>query len=317
MNSQTNQVLEVISVVKEYGKIKAVDNLSFHINKGEIFALLGPNGAGKTTTVRMLMNIIKPDFGKILYSLDKSKDGFPSTEMLGYLPEERGLYQDIKILKTLIFMGIVRGMNKVAAKNEAEKWLERFELSDRKNEKLNTLSKGNQQKVQLISAIIHKPKFLILDEPFSGFDPINQESVMKIMTEMKNEGTTILLSAHQMHLVEKIANRVLLIDKGKLVAYGTVEEIKKEFSLDEKIFIQFDRTPVLSDFANDESVESVNIINDNELVIYLKNKASISRLLNKASSLYNIHKVKTEDISLHEIFLKKLTDASEEKIEKK
>jgi len=315
LNIQTRKVLEVRSVVKEYAKVKAVDNLSYHINMGEIFALLGPNGAGKTTTVRMLMNIIKPDSGEVLYSLENMQDGFPGTDMLGYLPEERGLYQDVKILKTLIFMGIVRGMNKATAKNEAEKWLERFELSDRKNEKLNTLSKGNQQKVQLISALLHKPKFLILDEPFSGFDPINQEAVMEIMTEMKNEGTTILLSAHQMHLVEKIANRVLLINKGKSVAYGTVEEIKKEFSVDEKIIIQFDQAPVLSDFQNDDSVESVHRTNNNELVIYLKNKTSLSRLLSKASTLYTINKVKTEDVSLHEIFLKKLSSTSEEKIE--
>ncbi|KAF0151113.1 MAG: ABC-2 type transport system ATP-binding protein [Ignavibacteria bacterium] len=314
MYFQSNKVLEVKAIGKEYGKIKAVNGLSFHINKREIFALLGPNGAGKTTTVRMLMNIIKPDTGEIKYFLENSQEEFPKTELLGYLPEERGLYQDVKILKTLVFMGIVRGMDKTHAKKEAEMWLERFELSDRKNEKLNTLSKGNQQKVQLISAILHKPKFLILDEPFSGFDPINQEAVIEIMTDMKNDGTTILLSAHQMHLVEKIADRVLLMNSGASVAYGTVEELKRDVAVDEKIIIHFSDVPLLSVFENDDTVESVKQLSKNEIVIYLKNKESLSATLNKASSLYNITKVKTEDISLHEIFLKKLGVTAEQKL---
>lgn len=300
-------ILKVQAILKQFGKLNAVDRLSFDINKGEIFALLGPNGAGKTTTVRMLMGIIKPDVGSIEYFLQPGNSPTnPLPSQLGYLPEERGLYQDIPVIRTLEYMGIIRRMNKYDARKAAEFWLDKLELSDRKNEKLSTLSKGNQQKIQFISSILHRPDFAVLDEPFSGFDPVNQETFMMIIKELRSEGTTILLSAHQMHLVEKVADRVLLLSKGKSIASGTVNEIKKEYSAGNILIINFDETPDISFFNHDDAVEKAELINSNEIRIYLKQNKSLSGLLSKAASDYTITSVRTEQISLHEIFIDKI-----------
>jgi ABC-2 type transport system ATP-binding protein len=301
-------ILKVDSILKQFGKITAVNNLSFNINRGEIFALLGPNGAGKTTAVRMLMDIIKPDEGKIEFYLKENKSShIPLASELGYLPEERGLYQEIPIIKTLVFMGTIRGMEKKQAQRSSEEWLEKLELLDRKNEKLSTLSKGNQQKVQFISSVLHNPSFAVLDEPFAGFDPINQEAFLTIIKELRDKGSTILLSAHQMHLVERIADRVLLLNNGKNIAYGTVDEIKKDFSTGEKIIIKFESKPEISLLLNDDAVEKVEFINDTEIKIFLKQNKSLSGLLNKAASNYKITSVRTEQVSLHDIFIERIS----------
>ncbi|MDP3151012.1 MAG: ATP-binding cassette domain-containing protein [Ignavibacteria bacterium] len=305
---KSDEILKVDSILKQFGKITAVNNLSFDINRGEIFALLGPNGAGKTTIVRMLMDIIKPDEGIIEFYLNENRNSrIPLASELGYLPEERGLYQEIPIIKTLVFMGVIRGMIKKQAEKSAEEWLEKLELYDRKNEKLNTLSKGNQQKVQFISSVLHNPSFAVLDEPFAGFDPINQEAFLMIIKELRDKGTTILLSAHQMHLVERIADRVLLLNNGKKIAYGTVAEIKKDFSSGDKLIINVESIPDLSLLQNDDAVEKVESINDTEVKIFLKQNKSLSGLLNKAASNYIITSVKTEHISLHDIFIDRIS----------
>ncbi len=297
-------ILKVDSVLKQFGEITAVNNLSFTINRGEIFALLGPNGAGKTTTVRMLMDILKPDKGVIEFYLQRNKSlQTPLASELGYLPEERGLYQEIPIIKTLVYMGLIRGMEKKEAEKSAEEWLKKLELYDRKKNKLSTLSKGNQQKVQFISSILHNPLFVVLDEPFAGYDPINQEMFLEIINELRNNGTTILLSAHQMHLVERIADRVLLLNNGKTIAYGTVAEIKKAHSTGEKIIISIEGEPDLSLLKNDDATQKIELTNKNEIKIFLRQNKSLSGLLNKASSKYKITSVKTEHISLHDIFI--------------
>lgn len=300
-------VLNVDSILKQFGTISAVDRLSFRVQRGEIFALLGPNGAGKTTSVRMLMNIIKPDQGKIEYYLDgKNVPEIPSASQLGYLPEERGLYQEIPIIKTLEYMGVIRGMNKIEALKTAEEWLAKLDLLTKKNKKLSVLSKGNQQKVQFISSVLHKPLFAILDEPFAGFDPINQEAFLTIIKELRDKGTTILLSAHQMHLVEKIADKVLLINNGKSIAYGTVDEIKKESSATEKIILTFEGQPEFSFLQNDDAVEKLENTGTGEIKIFLRKDKSLSGLLSKAASNFKITSVKTEHITLHDIFIDKV-----------
>jgi len=314
--TQVEIILTVDSIVKNFGKIKAVDDLSFNIEKGEIFALLGPNGAGKTTTVRMLMNIIKPDEGKIKFNLNRQLNTHVHTSpKLGYLPEERGLYQEIPILKTLEFMGIIRGMNKSSSRKAACEWLDKLELSERKNEKLSALSKGNQQKIQFIAAVIHNPEFVILDEPFAGFDPINQEAFLMIIKELREKGTTILLSAHQMHLVEKIADKVLLMNNGKSIAYGTIDEIKKESSVGEKLTLSVSGQPDLTLLQNDDVVEKLDFNNKGELELLLKQNKSLSGLLGKAASSLVINSVKSEHITLHDIFIEKVNKAREGKNE--
>lgn len=305
--NKSDSILKVRSILKQFGKNTAVNNLSFNVNRGEIFALLGPNGAGKTTTVRMLVDIIKPDDGILEFYLHENNSSqIPFTSELGYLPEDRGLYQEIPIIKTLVFMGIIRGMNKKQAEKSAEEWLEKLELLDRKNAKLSTLSKGNQQKVQFISSILHNPLFAILDEPFAGFDPINQEAFLMIIKELREKGTTILLSAHQMHLVERIADRVLLLNNGKKIACGTVEEIKKEHSAAEIIIMKIEGKLDISLLQHDDAVQKVELINEDEIKIFLKKNKSLSGLLNKASSNFKITSVKTEHISLHDIFIEKV-----------
>ncbi len=302
-----NPILKVDSIRKDFNNISAVKNLSFEISRGEIFALLGPNGAGKTTTVRMLMNILKPDSGKIAFNFDSKNysDSNPSN-LFGYLPEERGLYLEIPILKTLVFMGIIRGLEKKQALRFANEWLEKLQLNDRKNEKLSSLSKGNQQKVQFISSIIHNPAFAILDEPFSGFDPINQELFLNIIKELSTRGTTILLSAHQMQLVERIADRVLLLNKGKEIISGTVDYIKKSYSADETIVIKIAGEPDLSVIENEEAVDKTELHSKDEIKIYLKRGKDLSGLLNKISFIYKIISIRSEHISLHDIFIDKI-----------
>jgi ABC-2 type transport system ATP-binding protein len=169
-------VLSVNSISKDFLNVKAVNNISFTVEQGDIYAFLGPNGAGKTTTLRMLLDIIKPDSGKIEWNLNGKQNRLPDAGEIGYLPEERGLYLDIPILKSLVYLATIRGMEKADAKKTALFWLERLGLADRAKEKLQVLSKGNQQKIQFIASILHKPQFAILDEPFSGLDPINQET---------------------------------------------------------------------------------------------------------------------------------------------
>lgn len=300
-------ILKVDSILKQFGKVNAVNHLSFSINKGEIFALLGPNGAGKTTTVRMLMDIIRPDEGRIeFYLTDSNASQNPLSSQLGYLPEERGLYQEIPIIKTLEFMGLIRGMSKFQAQKSSNQWLEKLQLLDRKTEKLSTLSKGNQQKVQFISSVLHNPVFAVLDEPFAGYDPINQEAFLSIIKELRENGTTILLSAHQMHLVEKVADRVLLINKGKRIAYGTIDEIKKDYSTGEKLIINFEGQPELSFLQNEDAVEKFELHKEGEIKIFLKQNKSLSVLLNKVASYFQITSLKTEHITLHDIFIDKV-----------
>ncbi|MFH0733612.1 MAG: ATP-binding cassette domain-containing protein [bacterium] len=305
-------LLKVNSITKKFTNITAVNNLSFSISRGQIFALLGPNGAGKTTVVRMLMDIIKPDSGTIEYYFPPNSSVNYKSTLLGYLPEERGLYQEIPIIKSLVYLGVIRGLDKTTAKDSAEKWLEKLELHDRRNDKLSTLSKGNQQKVQFISSILHNPLFAILDEPFSGFDPINQELFISIIKELSQNGTTILLSAHQMYLVEKIADKVLLLNNGSTIAFGTVESIKKEFSAEEIIFIKTTGKPEIDFLQNEKSIKTIELMQNNEMKIIIKNQSSLSGLLNKISSNFEISSIRTENISLHEIFIELVKKNQEE-----
>lgn len=214
-------------VSKNFNRTTAVDNLSFEVSEGSIFGLLGPNGAGKTTTIRMIMNILKPDSGTILFKGDSFKKG--DYQKVGYLPEERGLYQKMKLKETVIYLGRLKGLSGSKAARQTDEFLERFELTDYANRKIEELSKGNQQKVQFIVSIIHDPILLILDEPFVGLDPVNQLLLKEIIGELKDKGATIIFSTHQMEQVEKLCNQICLINNGKKVLYGNLREIKKEY----------------------------------------------------------------------------------------
>jgi ABC-2 type transport system ATP-binding protein len=221
-------VLSLENVTKRYNGHTAVDRLSLVIEPGNIFGLLGPNGAGKTTTIRMTMGIIEPDEGSIRLFDEPFSERVK--ERIGYLPEERGLYRKMKVLEHLVFLGEIKGVDSKTAAERAGRWLERVELGDWKDKPVETLSKGMQQKVQFISTVLHDPELLILDEPFSGLDPINTQLLKDIIVEMKDEGRTVILSTHLMDQVEKLCEKICLIDRGRAVLDGDLAEIKRRFS---------------------------------------------------------------------------------------
>jgi ABC-2 type transport system ATP-binding protein len=296
-------VLSVNSISKDFLNVKAVNNISFTVEQGDIYAFLGPNGAGKTTTLRMLLDIIKPDSGKIEWNLNGKQNRLPDAGEIGYLPEERGLYLDIPILKSLVYLATIRGMEKADAKKTALFWLERLGLADRAKEKLQVLSKGNQQKIQFIASILHKPQFAILDEPFSGLDPINQETFIDFIKEINNQGTTILLSAHQMLQVEKLANKIFLINNGNEVYNGSLTGIYQMFG--EKIIIELQLESPVNEttFQNLNDVESVTRIDDLHVKITFSQKAVMKNVLYNLTKIDGICDITSHKPNLHEIFL--------------
>jgi ABC-2 type transport system ATP-binding protein len=221
-------IIQAINISKRFGTTQAVDNLSFTIQPGEIFGLLGPNGAGKTTTIRMILDIFRPDSGEI------SIFGGPMEEakknLIGYLPEERGLYQDIPLNRCLTFLASLKGMDDQKINALLDDYLEQFDLKGVRDKKVKELSKGMQQKAQLITALIHDPKLVIIDEPFTSLDPVNTEMVKDILETKRNEGKSIIMSTHQMNQVEELCDRILLIDHGRRILYGTLQEIQDQFS---------------------------------------------------------------------------------------
>jgi len=212
---------------KSFGSLKAVNNLSFDVNKGEIFAFLGSNGSGKTTTIRCLLKIYQPDTGELLINGQPYSEDI-NTE-IGYLPEERGMYKDVEVLDILIYTAVLRGLSQEDAKKKSLKYLELVNLIEDKDKKVSQLSSGMQQKVQLGIAIIHTPHLLILDEPFKGLDPLNRQLFIDILLDMAKQGTTILYSTHVIDEAQKMANSLLIIDKGEKIEYGKIEEVRKKY----------------------------------------------------------------------------------------
>jgi|TARA_B110000495_G_scaffold26017_1_gene19046 ABC-2 type transport system ATP-binding protein len=224
-NQLTCSMLSLEKLVKQYDGVRAVDNVSFSINKGDIYGFLGPNGAGKTTTIRMIMGIIRPDSGII--KLNGQNINSFERRNLGYLPEDRGLYQKQKLSETIHYFGLLRGLAKEDSKRKTSFWLDRFNLKDQRNRKIEELSKGNQQKIQFILAFLHDPELLILDEPFTGLDPLNQLLLKEIIQEKSEEGKTIVFSTHQMEQVERLCSNICLINRGQIIIEGKLEDIRK------------------------------------------------------------------------------------------
>jgi len=229
--------LSIDKITKQFERLKALDNVSFNVAKGQIFGLLGPNGAGKTTLIRIINRIFGPDAGSV--SLENEIIKSSDISKIGYLPEERGLYKKMKVGEQILFFAKLKGMNKIEAQKSAEFWMKRLGIETWTNDKVEELSKGMQQKIQFIITVLHNPKLLIFDEPFSGFDPINVELIKKQILWLKEQGTTIIFSTHNMASVEEICERIVLINKGKNILEGDIDEIKDQFS--ENIFeIKFD-----------------------------------------------------------------------------
>lgn len=302
--------VSVSNIVKTYSTVVAVNGLSFDVHKGEIFAMLGPNGAGKSSTIRMLIGLTQADKGDISFTdAAGNSAGQLQSRDFGYLPEERGLFQETSILKTLVYMGQLKDMSKSDALGAAKEWLERFELSERANDPLKTLSKGNQQKVQLISAILHNPSIVFLDEPFSGLDPINQEKVIDFLVELKAQGTTIILSAHQMSLVEKLADRFLLMNKGSAALYGDIQSICKQSGIGSSITLSFDSPAKHESFTPYNGVLATEQKDECIVVLHLELSASLPDVLQTILKEHKVASLQTSQATLHDIYLNSLQEA--------
>jgi ABC-2 type transport system ATP-binding protein len=221
----TQPVLEVRSISKQFESVRAVDQVSFEVARGEILGYLGPNGAGKTTSIRMVLGIFRPDEGEISVHIDGHSRRLEK-ERTGYLPEERGLYADVTVLNALLYFAELKGIARAASRPRILEWLARFDLLEWQNRKIEKLSKGMQQKVQFIASVAHKPDLLVLDEPFSGLDPVHQDLFKDVIRELRDAGAAIMLSAHQMNQVEELCDRIFLIHRGRRVLYGKLDDIK-------------------------------------------------------------------------------------------
>lgn len=289
--------LVVDSISKTFGEYTAVNNISFSVPKGIIFGLLGPNGAGKTTTIRMINNIIIPDKGYI--TLNGKKIDSETQNNMGYLPEERGLYKKLKVIDQLKYFGRLKGLDSKTAEQKAMQWLEKLGAKGWETKKIQELSKGMQQKVQFISTILHEPEFLILDEPFSGFDPINTELLKSIILEMKKQGKTIILSTHVMAQVEEMCDEIILINKGNIILGGKVTDTKRRYGNDSyKIFFEGEKSIF-------ESIQNIEIINlkENEVEFKITNNEQINNILKSVLDHVDMLKFIKVEPSLHEIFI--------------
>ncbi len=290
-------IINVENVTKTFGTNTAVNDVSFEVEKGRIFGLLGPNGAGKTTTIRMINNILAPDSGKITIN---GHIASPQTQkMIGYMPEERGLYKKMKVGEQLLYLTQLKGMKTSAAKKAIDFWLERFEASDWKKKELGELSKGMSQKIQFIATIAHDPDIYIFDEPFSGLDPINSETLKEVIIELKEQGKTILFSTHRMEQVEQMCDDICLFNKGKAVLQGKLREVKASFGKN-TINLEFE-----GDGAFLDELEEVRINNrsTNFAEIRVLNGQSMQDILKLAMEHAEIHKFERVQPSLNEIFI--------------
>jgi len=290
--------LEANNLIKTFNGITAVDNASFAVPENTIFGLIGRNGAGKTTTLRMMMHIYLPDSGEVIFRGKKIGQEFKDN--VGYLPEERGLYKKMKVIDTLLFLSELKGKKRKEIEKKALEYLERFELADRKNSKVEDLSKGNQQKLQFISTILHDPEFLIFDEPFAGLDPINTNLLRQIILEKKKEGRVIIFSTHLMEFAERMCDRIAMIDHGKIILSGELSEIKSKYA---KRNVSIDFEGDISFLKGNSMIENMEDFG-NSASIKVKETHHIQELLKLL--VHNnvvIKKFNADEISLHEIFV--------------
>lgn len=290
-------MLKVTNLRKEFETVVAVDGVSFDVQRGELFGLLGPNGAGKTTTIRTILNIIQPDSGEIMINGERFTEEMWNS--IGYLPEERGLYRKSKIINTILYFASLKGMKERDARSRAMEWLERFGLKDRAHQNVEELSKGNQQKVQIIISLLHNPSLLILDEPFSGLDPVNQILLKDILLEVGERNTAIIFSTHQMDQVEKMCDNICLINKGKPVLSGSLKQIKKQYGKN-SIHLEYDGDA--SFLKQLRSVKKSNIY-QNFAEIELEESANPKEILDAINGRLDLRKFEVVEPSLNSIFI--------------
>ncbi|MBQ6282095.1 MAG: ATP-binding cassette domain-containing protein [Bacilli bacterium] len=298
-------MLKIENVSKSFGNKKVVDNISICMDKPEVFGLLGTNGAGKTTTIRMLLGILKKDSGDITWNgkaVDRKKVNF------GYLPEERGVYPKVKIIEQLKYFAELKGMSKDDAIKSINKWAKLLKVEEYLNMPAEKLSKGNQQKIQFLTAVIHDPELIVLDEPFSGLDPVNTEILKKVIIDLVKEGKYIIMSAHEMHTIEEFCTNVIILNKGKTVLKGNLRSIKESYPANRVLISTNDN---ISNIIKSLKLELENSV-DNSYVIKIKDENDGYKLLDKViKSNIKVNKFEIEKPTLNDIFIEKVGGKNE------
>jgi ABC-2 type transport system ATP-binding protein len=290
-------MLAATGLRKEFAGVVAADGVTFSVRRGEILGLLGPNGAGKTTSIRMVLNILLPDAGTILY------DGRPFAEpirnIVGYLPEERGLYRKSRVLDTILYFAALRGMSTAGAKAAAYRWLQKFQLLTQKDRKIEELSKGNQQKVQFISAVIHDPDLVVLDEPFSGLDPVNQLLFKESLLDLRARGKAVIFSTHQMDAAERLSDTLCLIHRGRVVLEGGVADVKRQYGSN-TVHLEFSGD---GSFLGSLPAVRKALLDGNAAELEMASGFAPAAVLHAALGRIDIRKFEVLEPSLHSIFL--------------
>lgn len=289
---QTN-ILSIRNIHKKYGKVEALKGLSFDVGKGDVYGLLGPNGSGKTTTIRIILSIIFPDEGEVETSFTK----------VGYLPEERGLYPTMRIDELVYFFGALRDMNRTEIAVQMDFWLQKLELFDRKQDRVRSLSKGLKQRLHLLISVLHDPQFLILDEPFTGLDPIAIKGLREMVSELKVKGKTVLLSTHWMDQAEQLCNNVCLIRKGEKIYEGSLTSLKESHKSD-KIYIKVKDRSIVDDLK--DGLKEGEIVESKDEGFIMKAKKGPGKLLAELTDLTEVSEFRLVTPSLEDIFIKEV-----------
>jgi ABC-2 type transport system ATP-binding protein len=301
-----NSYISVENVYKYFDDKCVSNDISLEIPQGEIFGLLGPNGAGKTTLIRMLATITQPDKGSIYLNGEALSE--KHIKQIGYMPEERGLYKKMSVVDQLLFFAELKGYTRSQAKEEVKFWMNKLDIVDWAPKKMEELSKGMAQKIQFISTILHKPKFLILDEPFSGFDPVNADMVKDLIIELKNQGTTILFSTHRMDNIEELCNHLAIIHQGEKILDGKINEIRQQF-FNREYALEFIENENIEYTHNEFSViqTQINNFGRREFTIQLKENQEPRELLNHYAQYSNMIGFKEKIPTIHQIFVNQVT----------
>jgi ABC-2 type transport system ATP-binding protein len=301
-------MLELEGIVKRYGDHTALDGISFQVPAGKVFGLLGPNGAGKTTLIRIITRITGPDEGRVL--LDGHPMGPADVARMGYLPEERGLYKKMKVGEQAVYLARLKGMSKEEATRRLKDWFERWDMADWWNKKVEELSKGMAQKVQFITTVLHGPKLLILDEPFSGFDPINAELIRGEILRLRDEGTTVLLSTHNMGSVEELCEHIALVDHARLVLHGSVADVRRKYATN-TYRLEISGNPVALGNAlsfTAELLESRQQQDHTVARIRITKGMTLNKVLAQLLPAVEIHGVQEEIPRMHDIFIRAVSE---------
>ena len=292
-------MIAIHNVRKQFATVTAVNDVTLDVARGEIFALLGPNGAGKTTLLRLILGLLLPDSGRIEFPGYAVR---PAPHEIGYLPEDRGLYADVNVIDTLTHFGALRGMDRRTARATALDWLQRMDLADRAREQLKAFSKGNQQKIQFISAILHKPVLAVLDEPFSGLDPLNQDFFLSLIKELSASGTTVVLSAHQMQLVERSADRVAVLNRGEIVLTGTIRDVQRRWTTGRRLLIHLNK-PAPPDFPARTQGATAQARGPDTLEVFVPEDTPLASVLAEIGERLEVRDIESHAVTLHDVYV--------------